>query len=173
VEKLIRFLKRFVGYSDVREAARGDLPECVEMAVGNVLEDDMRLSEDAEERLLDHFEGLMRNTQGALFVACLGRRVIGMACCAMTEPEVWDSRSVATVWFLYVRPEFRRHPSHALGLMRACVTAAIGWKAERVRIIVDAGNRRLVERYEAKMGFKREISYNICSLEMEDSKCRQ
>jgi ribosomal protein S18 acetylase RimI-like enzyme len=137
------------------------------MAMESLREAGRSVSADAEGRLAEHFGQVIASECGAVFVSGSGR-IRGMACCAMTEPEVWDSRPSATVWFLYVRPEFRRHPAIALGLMRACLCATGDWGAERIRIAVDDGNGRLAERYEAKMGFRREMSCGIYSLELED-----
>lgn len=165
--RLRGILGRFGLVDDVRRAGGADVGRCVEMALEDVRESGLAVSEDAGERLAEHFLGLVGSDSGGVFVA--GRDLVrGMVCCALTEPEAWDSRPVASVWFLYVRPEFRKHPGTALGLMRAALSAARSWGAERIRIVVDAENRRLVDRYERRMGFRREMSYGLYSLEMEE-----
>jgi len=168
MKKLLTFLDRFFNRTYVRNIGEEEIPRCVEMAVQSLNESGIHISPDAPKRLREHFSQISVTEYSTALVAYSGKKITGMVCCGMVEPDLWDGRRTAMVWFLYVEPGSRHHPGVALALLRGCFARICAWGAERVRIAVNEEHARLMDKYERRMEFRREASYRAYSLDIQE-----
>ena len=168
MSRLKQFLGRFTGGVDVRFIQEADVLACTDMALASLQEHKTAVGPDSCESIRMWFTGVSsRQMPVATFVAYRGLHVLGMVCCAMVQPDLWDSRPTMSVWWLYVQPECRKSPKVVNALLRACRAFADAFGAQRCRIMVDDEHKALVARYEKSFGFVKEQSVSIYSMELE------
>jgi ribosomal protein S18 acetylase RimI-like enzyme len=168
MSRLKQFLNRFTGGVDVRFIQEADVPACTDMALASLQEHKTITGPDTCKSIRTWFAGVAsRDVPVAAFVAVRKGFVLGMVCCSMVQPDLWDSRPTMSVWWLYVLPECRKSPKVVNALLRACRAFADTYGAQKCKITVDDEHKGLINRYEKSFGFVKEQSLNIYSMELE------
>lgn len=166
LNKLIRMLSKLFGSAEVRTARPDDLDVLLEMARQNILECGIIPKGNLYHNLREYFTALMENPHSVVLLAEIAGEITGMVCCALALPDVWNPDPVMKVWFLYVRPPYRKNPAAVLSLMRAVLASALAWNVKRLRITLDDQNHYLIQRYEKNLGFHHDQTYRIYTLEV-------
>ena len=175
MEKVDKYLRRFKGGVEVREATVDDIATCAAFAFQNLVEyglvtlEKSAENEAAIERLVSFaLDVLLKRVPGVIQVAEEDGVVAGMVYCQPAGPDLWDGVEVCAISFLYVIPEFRKNPAVALSLMRTALQEGLSWGYKRFRVTIDDAHHHLIERYEDKFEFRLDFTHRSYSIDTED-----
>ena len=147
-----------------------DLAECVLLGMEALDAYNLPVNTCDEERMARHLLSVIENPTGAVFIARDIDDPVGLWCCAVAEPDIWDNLPVANVWFLFVRPEARNSPAVLLALFRAGLESMRGWGTAKMRTILDPNAAQHVEAYKWRFGLSREATCDVFSLDLREVK---
>ena len=144
-----RFLNRFKGQVEIREADESDADCLIAMAQARCADEHQEMSDDAPERLMKWLHLLLASPCGLIYIAEVSGEVAGMIVC-ISDSDPWNSKPYLSISMIYVKPKHRTKPVVAMSLIRACklVGEGAGIREFRTNTSVsdDTGHPRLFEK---------------------------